>query len=120
MVEDTAHDAELVEYALRQGGFDFAFRRVETEAEFLDALKRFRPSVILSDHGLPAFDGFAALSLAQKKIPEAPFIFVAGSLGEEAGEVRRIWKAARLGDQSDAHARIEQRAFGLQQSSCVE
>ncbi|HEY9508489.1 MAG TPA: ATP-binding protein [Verrucomicrobiae bacterium] len=83
MVEDAARDAELVEYALRQGGFDFSFRRVETETEFLDALKRFRPSVILSDHGLPAFDGFAALSLAQKKIPEAPFIFVTGSLGEE-------------------------------------
>ncbi|HVV73753.1 MAG TPA: ATP-binding protein, partial [Verrucomicrobiae bacterium] len=46
-------------------------------------LERFRPSVILSDHGLPAFDGFSALSIAQKKAPDVPFIFVTGSLGEE-------------------------------------
>jgi PAS domain S-box-containing protein len=83
MLEDAARDADLVEYTLRRGGFDFSFRRVETKAEFLEALKRFRPSVILSDHGLPAFDGFAALSLALKKVPETPFIFVTSSWGEE-------------------------------------
>ncbi|HEU5125891.1 MAG TPA: ATP-binding protein [Verrucomicrobiae bacterium] len=132
MVEDTAHDAELVEYALRQGGFDFAFRRVETEAEFLDALKRFRPSVILSDHGLPAFDGFAALSLAQKKIPEAPFIFVAGSLGEETAiqalkngaadfvlkdHLSNLAPALRRAlRQADAHMRRQRAAKALQSS----
>ncbi|HLP75294.1 MAG TPA: PAS domain S-box protein, partial [Candidatus Paceibacterota bacterium] len=83
MLEDEAHDAELVQHTLREGGFEFLFRRVETEPDFLAALENFRPSVILSDHGLPAFDGFTALALAQKKIPEAPFIFVTGSLGEE-------------------------------------
>ncbi len=83
MLEDETRDAEFVQRALREGGFDFSFRRVETESEFRDALEHFQPSVILSDHGLPAFDGFTALALAQKKYPEAPFIFVTGSLGEE-------------------------------------
>jgi PAS domain S-box-containing protein len=83
MLEDEVRDAELVEHTLKDGGFDFSFRRVETEEEFLDGLRNFRPSVILSDHGLPAFDGFTALSLARKEFPEAPFIFVTGSLGEE-------------------------------------
>lgn len=83
MLEDEARDAELVQHTLREGGFEFSFRRVETENDFLDALENFQPSVILSDHGLPAFDGFTALALAQKKYPEAPFIFVTGSLGEE-------------------------------------
>jgi PAS domain S-box-containing protein len=83
MIEDEVHDATLVEHTLREGGFDFAFRRVDTEEGFLKELDRFHPSVILSDHGLPAFDGFSALTLAQKKAPDVPFIFVTGSLGEE-------------------------------------
>jgi light-regulated signal transduction histidine kinase (bacteriophytochrome) len=83
MVEDEARDAVLVEHALKEGGFAFTFKRVETQEGFLRELERFHPSVILSDHGLPTFDGFTALSLAQKKAPDTPFIFVTGSLGEE-------------------------------------
>lgn len=83
MIEDVVHDATLVEHTLKDGGFDFTFKRVDTEEEFLHELNRFRPSVILSDHGLPSFDGFSALALAQKQAPDVPFIFVTGSLGEE-------------------------------------
>src|SRR5579883_3298269 len=83
MVEDVVHDATLVEHTLKEGGFEFTLKRVETENEFLAELNEFRPSVILSDHGLPAFDGFTALSLAQTRAPDVPFIFVTGSLGEE-------------------------------------
>lgn len=83
MVEDEAHDATLVEHALKESGFEFSFKRVDSEEMFLHALDRFHPSVILSDHGLPAFDGFTALALAQRKAPDVPFIFVTGSLGEE-------------------------------------
>lgn len=83
MIEDEARDAELAEHTLRQGGFDFSFRRVDTEDGFLREIEDFKPNVILSDHGLPAFDGFSALVLAQEKCPEVPFIFVTGSLGEE-------------------------------------
>jgi PAS domain S-box-containing protein len=83
MVEDEARDATLVQHTLRQGGFHFAFKRVDTVQGFLRELREFHPSVILSDHGLPEFDGFAALSMAREKAPEVPFIFVTGSLGEE-------------------------------------
>src|ERR1051326_4087646 len=83
MVEDEARDATLVEHTLKASGFDFSFKRVDSEQAFLHAIDRFHPAVILSDHGLPAFDGFTALSLAQKKAPDVPFIFVTGSLGEE-------------------------------------
>src|SRR5579864_7658274 len=83
MVEDEAHDATLVEHTLKEGGFDFCFKRVDSEEGFLRELERFQPSVILSDHGLPAFDGFSALSIAQQNSPDVPFIFVTGSLGEE-------------------------------------
>ena len=83
MVEDVVQDATLVEHTLRSSGFDFVFKRVDTEVDFVQQLDKFHPSVILSDHGLPAFDGFSALSLAQKQAPDVPFIFVTGSLGEE-------------------------------------
>ncbi len=83
MIEDEARDAELAQHTLRQGGFDFSFKRVDTEDGFLREVEEFRPNVILSDHGLPAFDGFSALTLAQQKCPDVPFIFVTGSLGEE-------------------------------------
>jgi PAS domain S-box-containing protein len=83
MLEDEVRDAELTRHTLKDGGFDFSFKRVETESEFLHELERFRPDVILSDHGLPSFDGFTALSLAKQKCPDVPFIFVTGSLGEE-------------------------------------
>jgi PAS domain S-box-containing protein len=83
MLEDETRDADLVRHTLKEGGFDFAFRRVETESEFVRELKEFQPNVILSDHGLPQFDGFTALSIAKARSPDVPFIFVTGSLGEE-------------------------------------
>src|SRR5215510_332759 len=83
MIEDETCDAQLVEHTLRESGFDFSFKRVETEGDFLREVRQFKPNVILSDHGLPAFDGFSALNLAQLKCPDVPFIFVTGSLGEE-------------------------------------
>src|SRR5437899_3884912 len=83
MIEDEAHDAALAQHALKEGGFEFTFRCVDSEPGFLKELQRFQPSVILSDHGLPSFDGFAALRIAQHEAPDTPFIFVTGSLGEE-------------------------------------
>jgi PAS domain S-box-containing protein len=83
MIEDEVRDATLVEHTLKTGGFNFTFRRVETEDAFQNELRSFKPSVILSDHGLPSFDGFAALEIARSQAPDVPFIFVTGSLGEE-------------------------------------
>ena len=83
MVEDESGDAQLAEHVLRKSGFKFVFRVVDSEEAFLKELKDFRPSVILSDHGLCAFDGFSALALARGQCPDVPFIFVTGSLGEE-------------------------------------
>jgi response regulator RpfG family c-di-GMP phosphodiesterase len=41
------------------------------------------PDVILSDHGLPSFDGFAALAVAHKECPHVPFLFVTNALQRE-------------------------------------
>src|SRR6266853_16449 len=83
IIEDAVVDAELMNHELRNGGLDFRARRVETRDAFLRALEQDRPDLILSDHGLPSFDGFAALAIARETCPDVPFIFVTGSMGEE-------------------------------------
>lgn len=83
VLEDVPADVTLIEHELRQMGIAFELKRVETREDFTQELEQHPPDVILSDHGLPAFDGFAALALARSKYPDMPFIFVTGSMGEE-------------------------------------
>jgi PAS domain S-box-containing protein len=82
-VEDSPLDAELIERELRQAKLDFSSQRVETEQDFRAALESSDPDVILADFNLPHFDGISALKIAHALVPETPFIFVSGSIGEE-------------------------------------
>ena len=83
LLEDNAPHAELVEHFLRESGLKFQLTRVETRDAFLDQIEHYPPDMILSDYALPSFDGYAALALAQEKVPNIPFIFVTGTMGEE-------------------------------------
>jgi CheY-like chemotaxis protein len=82
-VEDVPAEAALVRQALQKGGLAFQMQRVETREDFLRELTSQPPDVILSDHGLPSFDGFAALAVAHEKCPRVPFIFVTNALTRE-------------------------------------
>jgi diguanylate cyclase (GGDEF)-like protein/PAS domain S-box-containing protein len=84
IVEDVPADAELEMYELRHAGVAATCRVVETAEDMAAAITAFRPDVILSDFALPHFDGLSALSLAQELAPATPFIFVSGTVGEEA------------------------------------
>lgn len=83
VLEDAPADVTLIDHEFRQAGLAFELERVETREDFTRAIEQNPPDLILSDHGLPAFDGFAALALARAKYPDVPFIFVTGSMGEE-------------------------------------
>jgi signal transduction histidine kinase len=83
LLEDNAPHAELVEYFLRETGMKFQVNRVETREAFIEQIEQHSPDIILSDYALPSFDGYAALALAKEKVPDIPFIFVTGTLGEE-------------------------------------
>ena len=83
VVEDVAADVMMINHELRRSGLAFRSKRVETREDFVRELQENPPDLIFSDHGLPSFDGFAALAVAQKKCPEVPFIFVTGSNREE-------------------------------------
>jgi signal transduction histidine kinase len=83
MVEDDSADAELIKHALRKDGLAFTIERVQSSEDYLRSLNRRPPDLILSDYALPSFDGHTALSIAQAKYPNIPFIFVTGTMGEE-------------------------------------
>lgn len=83
MLEDRPEDAVLVEKELRKGGLKVSFKRVEKREDFIEHLTRNTPDIILSDHGLPGFDGLSALKVTRERRPDTPFVFVTGALGEE-------------------------------------
>jgi diguanylate cyclase (GGDEF)-like protein len=83
VVEDSATDAELVARYLAKGGLDVDLHQVQTESEFIEALREKQPDLILSDFSLPQFSGLRALEVARVHAPEIPFIYVSGTIGEE-------------------------------------
>ena len=82
LLEDSLADTELIAHELEAAGFSFSLARVETESDFRQQLNA-NPDLILSDHGLPVFDGFRALEIVRETRPELPFIFVSGSNSQQ-------------------------------------
>jgi signal transduction histidine kinase len=80
-LEDAPNDFNLVQRRLSEGGLPCDLIRVESCERFLKEIAS-PPDLILSDHHLPEFDGYAALDLSRKKCPEVPFIFVTGCVSE--------------------------------------
>jgi len=83
ILEDCSADAELIEYELREAGFGFTARRVKNQKDYIRELGEFCPDVILSDYGLPQYNGALALADAKKTCPETPFILVSGAVSED-------------------------------------
>src|SRR5487761_686977 len=83
ILEDAAAEAELAVRALETAGLDCSWRCVESETDFRAGLRELRPDIVLSDFSLPQFDGMSALSIAVQEVPDTPFIFVSGTIGEE-------------------------------------
>jgi signal transduction histidine kinase len=78
-LEDNATDAELVRLSLARGGLDCDIQPVNTGDAFITALQRPEFDVILSDSGVPGYDGRAALAAVHDHCPDVPFIVVSGA-----------------------------------------
>ena len=82
-LEDDVKDAKLVRASLEAEGISIELTRVEAEEDFVSVLNCGSCDLILADYTLPSFDGLSALQIAQRQLPEVPFIFVSGTLGED-------------------------------------
>ncbi len=83
MLEDMEEDAGLIDEVLQAEKLAFSRVRVDTREEFTDALKKFRPDVVLSDHSLPSFNSIEALKICHENGLNVPFILVTGTVSEE-------------------------------------
>lgn len=87
ILEDSRDDVDLIERELKRGGIAFTSVIVNKKLEFEEALKSFKPDIILSDHSLPQFNSIEALKLYKERQKElnlsAPFILITGAVSEE-------------------------------------
>ncbi|MFA5972338.1 MAG: PAS domain S-box protein [Lentimicrobiaceae bacterium] len=83
-LEDSINDSELIRSLIVSGGIKFDYFLVESEKEYLRILEKEKISIILADFTLPDYNGIEALKVAREKYPDLPFIFVSGTMGEDA------------------------------------
>jgi two-component system, cell cycle sensor histidine kinase and response regulator CckA len=83
-LEDHPRDASLVRDLLEPEWPDLDITVVTHREGFLSALTAHDYDVILSDFKLPGFNGWDALKLAREHRPDIPFIFLSGTVGEDA------------------------------------
>jgi PAS domain S-box-containing protein len=83
-IEDNTTDAELNEAMLLARWPQCELVRVDNRQDFVAALEQESIDLILSDYTMPSFNGLEALTLARERRPEVPFLFVSGTIGEDA------------------------------------
>jgi signal transduction histidine kinase/CheY-like chemotaxis protein len=81
-LEDNAADAELVRRVLMRSPLSCEVLNVTGADEYQAALAQQAYDVILSDSGIPGYDGRAALLHAHTRRPGVPFIVVSGRIDE--------------------------------------
>jgi DNA-binding NarL/FixJ family response regulator len=89
LLEDDPRDADLVTHTLERLDPRCSVLRVDSRQAFASALDTFVPDVILSDHAIADFNALDALRLAQARLPEAPFLLVAGAFEQSTSECLR-------------------------------
>lgn len=82
-IEDSEDDAALQLRLLQKAGYEVAFERVETPESLIAALDR-KWDIIISDHSMPRLKGTDALRIVRELGFDFPFIFVSGTIGEDA------------------------------------
>jgi len=83
ILEHEPDDIELLQYELKKGGLHYSSEVVQERETFTQALKDFKPDIVLSDYALPDFDGASAFYIKKEISPDTPFIIVSGTIGDE-------------------------------------
>lgn len=81
-LEDSCDDADCMRFALERGGMPCAITLVTSRSEFENTLKEGRFDLVLCDHNVPGYDGFAALEFVGQHQPHVPVIILSGALDD--------------------------------------
>jgi len=81
--EDVPMDYQLALEIIKKEGILADSLLVETAEAFTQALKQFKPDIVISDYRMPQFDGLEALKIAHTFDEHMPFIILTGSRNEE-------------------------------------
>jgi PAS domain S-box-containing protein len=84
-LEDDPSEAELIRNILEGEGFKSHVHLISSAREYKKAIENKKFDLIISDYTLPSFNGLDALAIAQEIAPDTPFIFVSGTMVEDAG-----------------------------------
>lgn len=82
-IEDLPSDVDLAVLELRKEKLTFDYTTVCTRDDLVNALKEFKPDLIISDYMMPSFNGLQALKIVNELDPDIPFILCTGSVNEE-------------------------------------
>ncbi|HUZ17985.1 MAG TPA: response regulator [Spirochaetia bacterium] len=82
-IEDSPEDVELATELLSAEGIECETTVVSTDSELRTAVAAAGYDLILCDYSLPVFSGSQALDRAKELVPDIPFIFVSGAIGED-------------------------------------
>ena len=83
IVEDSEDDLLLLLRALKKGGIEVIYNRVETRDALEEALLDQTWQIVISDHAMPRFSAPEALEVLKESGRDLPFIIVSGTIGEE-------------------------------------
>lgn len=84
LIEDSEDDAALVLRELSRAGYAVTSERVDTAQALIAALEQGPWDFAIADYTMPGFSGTAALALLREYGADVPFIFVSGTIGEDA------------------------------------
>ncbi len=84
ILEDSEDDAALLLRALRRGGYEPDYERVDTAEAMRAALDRDEWDVVIADYSMPRFSAPAALAILQERGLDPPLVVFSGSIGEAA------------------------------------
>jgi signal transduction histidine kinase/DNA-binding response OmpR family regulator len=83
-LEDDPLDAELIYTTLVSADSPYNITWVQTSHDFKKALVDGDFELVLADFKLPSYDGISAMHYVKEHYPEIPFIFISGTMGEDA------------------------------------
>src|ERR1035437_3446483 len=82
-LEDVLNDAHLIKEMLIDAGFQIVMDIADSEDVYFSLLRNKTYDIILSDYTLPGYDIYSALKNALELQPDAPFICISGTIGED-------------------------------------